>query len=267
MPEAIVAVPRFLRDLEAPEELAEAPEELAEADVPPLRPLRRKQGRVRERSLCREDLLYESVDWAEYARKKSSNWREGENLVQRLEQAVAEDVLSDAEVFLFTDNIVFEGTYYKANSSGPALLDFVRRLHVAVMQGNLILHVIRIAGTRMNECGIDGLSRGDILEGMMAGVDPLLFTSLASGPLDRVPQLENWIQSWWGPSPLVTLGPDGWFEEGHGRRPSVGASPRRHGSGHGDAVRGNPQTPLGGAHGRGGLLDDPFVVEKFGEGC
>ena len=49
-------------------------------------------------------------------------------------------------MFLFTDNMVFEGTYYKADLKSPDLHDLILRLHKAVMRGDLILHVIHIAG-------------------------------------------------------------------------------------------------------------------------
>ena len=46
---------------------------------------------------------------------------------------------------------------------------FCFRLHKLRLQreGGLILHVIHIAGTRIKNRGVDGLSRGDLLDGMM----------------------------------------------------------------------------------------------------
>ena len=93
----------------------------------------------------------------------------------RLERAVKDGTAKGAEVFLITDNIVFEGTYYKGYSSSPKLCDLTLRLHKAALFGGAILHVIHVAGTRMKESGIDGLSRGDMLEGMLKGEEPLQF--------------------------------------------------------------------------------------------
>ena len=46
------------------------------------------------------------------------------------------------------------------------------------MRGELILHVIRIAGTRIIEAGIYGLSEGNNLGVMTRGLNPLHFISL-----------------------------------------------------------------------------------------
>ena len=43
------------------------------------------------------------------------------------------------------------------------------------MIGGLILHVIYIAGTQMIEAGIDGLSKGKNVGGMMRGMNPIYF--------------------------------------------------------------------------------------------
>ncbi len=41
--------------------------------------------------------------------------------------------------------------------------------------GGFILHVLHISGKRMKATSMDGLSRGDHTEGMMAGEDPMSF--------------------------------------------------------------------------------------------
>lgn len=66
-------------------------------------------------------LKYESGDWANYAWEKLSNWREAANLVERVEEGVESGDLFRVKLFIFTDNMVFEGTYYKADSSSPEL--------------------------------------------------------------------------------------------------------------------------------------------------
>ena len=51
----------------------------------------------------------------------------------------------------------------------------------------------------MKSWGIDGLSRGDLMEGMMAGKDPLSFVPLAAGANDRSSgNVKLWIYEWWG---------------------------------------------------------------------
>ena len=42
-------------------------------------------------------------------------------------------------------------------------------------QGGSILHVFHVAGTRMKEFGVDGLSKGDLPEGIFKGGNPLQY--------------------------------------------------------------------------------------------
>ena len=48
-----------------------------------------------------------------------------------------------------------------------------------------ILHVIHVDGTRMKIAGIDGLYRGDLLEGMMTSQNPLEFIPLNESADER----------------------------------------------------------------------------------
>lgn len=163
-----------------------------------------------------EGIAYESGMWTKEFGEQSSNFREAENLVLRIERLVEEDEGKGREIFLFTDNIVFESTYYKGYSNSEKLSDIILRLHKAQRSGALKLHVIHIAGTRMKEWGVDGLSRGDLLEGMMAGNDPLSYIPLHKDANERSEgSVEVWVRSWWDsswPSQLTKLTPEMWFE-------------------------------------------------------
>jgi hypothetical protein len=46
--------------------------------------------------------------------------------------------------------------------------------------------------------GTDGLSRGDMLTGVMGGADMLAFITLALTAVERQPELMEWVDSWWG---------------------------------------------------------------------
>ena len=79
------------------------------------------------------------------------------------------------------------------------------------------MHVIHISGKQMKACGVDGLSRGDLLEGMMTGSNPLAFVPLNEGANERAAgQVENWVRSWWKDRsgndwagvPLIRIGKD-----------------------------------------------------------
>ena len=57
--------------------------------------------------------------------------------------------------------------------------------------------MIHIAGTRMKRAGIDGLSRGDFLEGMMKGIDPLTYISLDETAEERMEApVSAWVKTW-----------------------------------------------------------------------
>ena len=58
--------------------------------------------------------------------------------------------------------------------------------------------MIHIAGTCMKRAGIDGLSQGDFLEGMVAGKNPLDYIPHNEGAGARSKgKIEAWVQSWW----------------------------------------------------------------------
>ena len=82
------------------------------------------------------------------------------------------------ELFVFVENLVLESVLYKGNSNIPLLFEILLYLHQVQMKGELILHVVHIVGTRMIDPGIDGLSRGNNLGGIMRGLEPLKFLPL-----------------------------------------------------------------------------------------
>jgi hypothetical protein len=120
-----------------------------------------------------------------------------------------------------TDNSSFEGTYYKGHSSSEKLSDIILRLRTLQQRTGCLLHVIHIAGTRMKAAGIDGLSRGDLVEGMMkAATDPWRFVPLSQSANHRMPRLLlSWVNSFWCNSSgepwcgshLHLLSPNDWF--------------------------------------------------------
>jgi hypothetical protein len=77
---------------------------------------------------------------------------------------------------------------------------------------------VHVAGTRMIEQGTDGLSRGDMLEGVMRGDGMLKHVPLHLDALERFPPLRDWIGSW-ASNPasesIEYLSPADWFERGH----------------------------------------------------
>ena len=61
------------------------------------------------------------------------------------------------------------------------------------MRGCIFLRVIWVAGTRMIEQGTDGLSRGDLMTGIMAGSDMLLYVPLNKTVEERQSGVVDWI--------------------------------------------------------------------------
>jgi hypothetical protein len=226
-PEFVKAVPRFRRDVEALDALF--------APASPALSRLRPKG-----SLCgyylvgdasgkgfgsalwgQNNIHWESGNYAAEYQNESSNYREADNLVSRMEGLTNTMELYGKEVFLLTDNSSFEGTFYKGHSSSEKLSDIILRLRILQRRSGCIIHVIHIAGTRMKAAGIDGLSRGDLLEGMMQSTtDPWRFVPLAQSANERMPLLlHNWVKSWWSDqegkpwcgASLRLLTPTNWF--------------------------------------------------------
>jgi hypothetical protein len=63
--------------------------------------------------------------------------------------------------------------------------------------------------------GSDGLSRGNLTEGVMMSQAMISYVPLGLSALTR--GLESWIKSWAGES-IEVLDPEGWFEKGQGIR-------------------------------------------------
>jgi hypothetical protein len=134
--------------------------------------------------------------WCCEIQEKSSNYRELQNLVDAIESEVLAGRLKDCEIFLFTDNWVSECAYSKGYSDSPELSQLVLRLRKTVMRTGIKLHLLHVAGTRMIAQGTDGLSRGDLQEGVMTGQMMAEFIPLHLSALDRSPRLKNWIKAW-----------------------------------------------------------------------
>ena len=136
--------------------------------------------------------------WVETIRDgKRSNWKELRNCVGAIEEGVLGGTIGGCKVFMFTDNSVAERAYYKGTSLDKHLFELVLRLRKVAMKGELILHVVHIAGTRMIKMGIDGLSRGDTHEGVASGTNMVEFMDLHKDAFVRSPELKAWIDKVW----------------------------------------------------------------------
>jgi len=81
------------------------------------------------------------------------------------------------------------------------------------LEGHLFLTVVHVAGTRLIEFGIDGLSRGEVrLETISS--PSLLLVPLHLNPLDRHPYLEHWVGEW-SRADQTFCEPKDWFWSAH----------------------------------------------------
>ena len=100
----------------------------------------------------------------------SSNFRELASLVFNLKKFLELGIIKKGtELWIFTDNMVAEATFYKGSSIGSKLLYRLVEILIGLeMDGLLFVYVVWIAGTRMILQGTDGISRGDRDKSMLA---------------------------------------------------------------------------------------------------
>ena len=106
--------------------------------------------------------------------------------------------LFNASVFLFTNNSTVEACLYKGTPLSSKLFDLVVRTKLLETKYQCRLFVSHIAGTRMMSQGTDGISRGNMSEGVLDGEDMLSFIPLNEGAVERHDELLTWIKSWLG---------------------------------------------------------------------
>ena len=91
------------------------------------------------------------------------------------------------------------------------------------MRLGVIIRVIHVPGKRMIKVGVDGVSRGDLNAGVMAGANMLSFVLLLHlSAVDRSEGLLTWLLSWTGDNTIV-LGESDWPRPHTNRGTYVGA--------------------------------------------
>ena len=115
----------------------------------------------------------------------SSNHRELKNLADMVFCMESDGDLKGTEVFIFTNNSTAERAFFKGSSKSRLLHDLVLRLRKLEMTAGIKLHFIHVAGTRMITQGSDGLSRGNLSEGVMRGEEMTSFIPLHLSALER----------------------------------------------------------------------------------
>ena len=100
---------------------------------------------------------------------ESSNSREFENVVCTLEEEVEQGRLSKSTIVMATDNSAVESALYKGNSSSEKLFDLVVRFRALELKSGSKFIVTHVSGKRLMAQGTDGLSRGQMREGVSLG--------------------------------------------------------------------------------------------------
>ena len=163
---------------------------------------------------CGGGFNYRIGVWGCLEKDESSNWKEFSNVVDSLLDEAELGNLKDTEVFMFTDNSTVEACASKGSSSSPKLLALVIRLRSMTTRFGVKLHIFHVAGTRMIAQGTDGVSRGYLSMGVMAGEAMSEFIPIHVSAPDRHPDLLPWILSWTSTESIL-LDPMGWFTRGH----------------------------------------------------
>ena len=165
-----------------------------------------------------DEIHYRFGLWGKDMDMSSSNLRELKNLVDTLLQMEIDGRLKGVEIFVFTDNSTAERAFFKGSSKSRLLHDLVLELRLLETRAGIKIHFIHVAGTRMIDQGSDGLSRGNLTEGVMGGKTMEFFVPIHLGAIERSPSIVTWLKSWAKvdrANPWQLLSPEDWFDRGH----------------------------------------------------
>lgn len=123
--------------------------------------------------------------------------------------------MEDFEIFLFMDNWTAEAAFHKGTSSSKPLFDLVLCLHLIQLHHELFVHVVHVVGTRMRSQGMDGLSQGYLMSGVMNGSAMLSFVPLHLSVLDQKPRLGPWVNYWLPTGCYEWVAPFEWYTKAH----------------------------------------------------
>ena len=220
LPDEVKPVPRLSRDLSALQRLFSE-------DLPPQRLVRGQlihavryafgdasKAGFGSSWMSSGGVKYRFGTWGRSMANGSSNLRELKNLVDTLKLMAQAGELEGSEVFIFTDNSTAEAAFFKGSSKSRLLFELILELRELEMNFKTKIHFIHVSGTRMIAQGSDGLSRGNLSEGVMSGTAMASFIPLNETALERSPALKTWIESW-ASGNLEFLEPKDWFVRGH----------------------------------------------------
>ena len=121
------------------------------------------------------EIKYRMGVWGKDEDSETSNWKEFENLVDALESEARDGGLKGSLVVLAVDNATVESCLYKGNSKSRRLFDLVLRFKKMELHSGARFIVSHVAGERMKAQGTDGISRGNLQEGISIGQEMISF--------------------------------------------------------------------------------------------
>jgi hypothetical protein len=143
-------------------------------------------------------IRYRIGTWDADMQDSSSNFREFENVVEALKKEAHEGHLRNALIFLCTDNSMVEAALVEGNSTSPKLFKLVLAVHLLEMQEGAKIIMSHVLGEQMKAQGTNGVSRGQLKEGVSVGKDMLAFIPFHLLAVQRLATVEPWICSWLG---------------------------------------------------------------------
>ena len=130
-------------------------------------------------------ISYRMGTWAPDDYNESSNWKEFQNLVETLEIESQDGGLRGALVILAVDNSLVESSIYKCNSSSPKLFNLILRFKHMELHSGARFIVSHVSGNRTKHQGTDGVSRGNLKEGVSIGHSMLSFCPWHLSAIER----------------------------------------------------------------------------------
>jgi hypothetical protein len=91
------------------------------------------------------------------------------------------------------DNSTIESALVKGNSSSEKLFELTLEVRQIELQEGARVLVSHISGERMKAQGTDGVSRGQLKEGVSTGKDMLSYIPFHLSSIQWLPEVEPWL--------------------------------------------------------------------------
>jgi predicted transcriptional regulator len=128
------------------------------------------------------------------------NFRELKNVVHTLRDETIAGNLKDSLIILCTDNSTVEASSVKGSSSSEKLFNLALEVCLLEMQEGAKIVVSHVSGERMKAQGTNGVSRGQLKEGVSTGQSMLSFVPFHLSAIQGSDDVEAWLRSWLGES-------------------------------------------------------------------